>query len=110
MFGKNNLGNFEFCRNFVYGKSHRVRYNRLVHTTRKVLDYGHTYFWGTSRVQLHDGGKYFLSLASDTFRKLHVDKMKRKDERIMMENKTSRKLRNFIQKFLMLKSDSAHWE
>lgn len=53
LFGKDKLGNFQFCRKFVYGKSHRVKFNMAVHTTRRIMDYCHANLWGASRFQLH---------------------------------------------------------
>ena len=41
LLGKEKLGNLEFCKHRVYGKSHRVKFSKLVHTTQGILDYVH---------------------------------------------------------------------
>lgn len=56
------------------------------------------------------GGKYFVSLVSDAFEKLHVSILKRKYESITMEDQTGRKLKNFIPEFPSLKFNGALWE
>ena len=102
--GKEKLKNLECCEHCVYGKSHRVKFRKSVHTTQGILDYVHADLWGAARVQSHGEGMYFLSLVNDYPRKLWVYILKGKDEtfdrfkewRMMVENKTMRKFKNFI--------------
>ena len=64
----------------MYGKSHRVKFSKSMHTTQGILNYVHTDLWGAARVQSHGGGKHFLFLVDDYSKKLWVYILKSKDE------------------------------
>ena len=38
---KKTFKNLEFCKHYVYGKSHRVKFSKSMHTTQGILDYVH---------------------------------------------------------------------
>ena len=66
----------------MYGKSHRVKFSKSMHTTQGILDYVHADLWGATQVQSQGGGKhfFFLSLVDDYSKKLWVYILKSKDE------------------------------
>ncbi|KAK9053912.1 hypothetical protein SSX86_024987 [Deinandra increscens subsp. villosa] len=54
------------------GKSHRVKFPKGRHTSKRILDYIHAYLWGPARTHTIGGASYLLSLIDDYSRKGEV--------------------------------------
>nr|GEZ81350.1 retrovirus-related Pol polyprotein from transposon TNT 1-94 [Tanacetum cinerariifolium] len=65
LFCKKSPGKLDFCKNYVLGRSHRVRFDVGRHTTQGVIDYVHLDLWGLSQVESLGGKRYFLSIVDD---------------------------------------------
>ena len=53
---------YEYC---IYGKQHRTKFPKTIHTTKVILDYVHSDCWGPSRVPSLGKAKYFLFIVDD---------------------------------------------
>lgn len=70
LFVKNKISDLDFCQSCVCGEICRVKFNRLVHTTKEILDYVHVGLWGHQKFHHMVGKGIFLSIVDDFFRKL----------------------------------------
>ena len=101
LLGKERLSKLDFCETCVLGKSHKVKFNTGVHTTKAILDYVHSDLWGPSRVLSLGGARYFLSLIDDYSRRVWVYILKNKNDafeafvkwKSLVETQTERKIK-----------------
>lgn len=56
----------------MFGKTTKVSFKTAIHQTKQTLDYVHSDLWEPSRVPLHGGAKYFLSIIDDYSRKVWI--------------------------------------
>ena len=100
------LGNLKmealkFCEHCVYGKQHRLKFPKGVHTAKATLDLVHADCCGPSKVPSLGGVRYFLSFIDDYSRKTRVFMMKQKSEAfqnfkhwtVLMQNQTGKKVK-----------------
>ena len=40
----------KFCENCIFGKAHRMKFERGMHKSKAVLDYAHSNLWGLAQV------------------------------------------------------------
>lgn len=70
-----------FCEACAMGKSHKQNFPKAKHTTRGILDYAHSYLWGSPNVTPSlSGCKYFLTFIDDYSRRVWIYFLKTKDE------------------------------
>ena len=90
------MESLQFCEHWVYGKQHRTKFPKVVHTTKAMLDYIHFDCWRPSRVPSLGGARYFPPIIDDYSRMTWVFMMKHKFEAfktfkhwmILMKNQT----------------------
>ena len=78
-----------------------MKFEKEIHSTKKILDYIYLDLWGPARVTSTGGGRYFLSLVDDYSRRVWVYILKQKNEafekfkqwKVLIENQTSRKIK-----------------
>ena len=58
---------YKYC---VYGKQYRASFNTGSRTSKCILDYIHSYFWGPVLVSSHSSAQYFVSFIDDYSRKV----------------------------------------
>lgn len=91
----------EFCEHCVFGKLHRSKFPKEVHTSKGTLDYIHYDCWGPSRVASIGGHRYFVSMIDDYSRMTWVIMMKHKSDafnnfkqwKALVENQVERKVK-----------------
>ncbi|TYK07988.1 hypothetical protein E5676_scaffold265G001240 [Cucumis melo var. makuwa] len=89
---------YEHC---IMEKSTRVKFGRGKHTTKGILDYVHSNFWGPTKVTSTGGSRYFMFIIDDFSRKVWMYPLKQKDEvfekflewKKQVENQTGRKVK-----------------
>ena len=92
----------DFCEHCVFGKQTRVRFSSGIHSTKGILDYIHSDFWGPSTTPSHGGAHYMLTFTDDFSRKVWVYFLKHKSEAfqrfkewmIMVEKQTGKSMKN----------------
>ena len=102
LLGDHKMEELQFCEHCVFGKQHRVKFPKALHTTKATLDYIHSDFWGPSRVPSLGGARYFLSIIDDYSRMTWVFMMKHKNQafklfkqwKILVENQTGKKVKH----------------
>ena len=90
-----------FCKHCIMEKSTRVRFGKGKHTTKGILNYVHSDWWGPMKVPFMGGSKYFMSIIDDYLRKVWMYPFKQKDETFgkflewkkQVENQTGRKVK-----------------
>jgi hypothetical protein len=71
------LGFYKYC---LYEQQRRVNFKVVSHTSKGVLDYVHSDFWGPVAVPSNKGAHYFVNFIDDFSRKVWVYFMKHKSE------------------------------
>nr|KYP62383.1 Retrovirus-related Pol polyprotein from transposon TNT 1-94 [Cajanus cajan] len=103
LLGNQKLNELKFCEHCVFGKQHRIKFPKVVHTTKGTLDYIHADCWGPSRVLSLGGGRYFLSIIDDYSRMTWIYIISHKNQafryfkewKALMENQTGKKIKRF---------------
>ena len=85
----------QFFKHCVYGKQHQMKFPKVVHIAKPMLNYIHSEYWGPSRVPSLGGARYFLSIIDDYSRMTWVFMMKQKFEifkhwMILIKNQTGK--------------------
>ena len=101
LLGNLKMETLQFCEDCVYGKQHRLKFPKGVHTTKATLDLVHADCWGPSKVPSLGGARYFLSVIDDYSRKTWVFMMKQKFEAfqnfkhwtVLMRNQTGKRVK-----------------
>ncbi|KAH9781781.1 hypothetical protein KPL71_008610 [Citrus sinensis] len=70
----------KFCENCIFGKAHRMKFERGLHKSKVVLDYAHSDLWGPAQVPSLSGGRYFVTFIDDFSRKVWLYILKTKDQ------------------------------
>ena len=91
----------DFCKFCVFGKQHKLSLKQVEHTTKGILDYVHTFFWGPTLFWSKGGAEYFLTFIDDYSRKVWVYFMKHNSEvfeqfklwKVQVEKATGRKVK-----------------
>ncbi|KAH9801638.1 hypothetical protein KPL71_001098 [Citrus sinensis] len=91
----------KFCENCIFGKAHRIKFERGLHKSKAVLDYAHSDLWGPAQVPSLSGGRYFVTFIDDFSRKVWLYILKTKDQafekfkiwRALVENQSGVKLK-----------------
>ena len=78
LLGNQKLDELKFCEHCVFGKQHRIKFPKAIHTTKGTLDYIHADCWGPARVSSLGGGRYFLSINDDYSRMTWIYIMRQK--------------------------------
>jgi len=55
----------QFCEDCIYGKQHWIKFPKVAHTTKAMLDYIYSDYWGLSRVPSMGRARYILSINDD---------------------------------------------
>ncbi|KAH9681573.1 Integrase catalytic domain-containing protein [Citrus sinensis] len=96
-----NVEELKFCENCIFGKAHRMKFERGFHKSKAVLDYAHSDLWGPAQVPSLSGGRYFVTFIYDFLRKVWLYILKTKDQafekfkiwRALVENQFEMKLK-----------------
>jgi len=78
LLGNHKVEPLQLYQHCVYGMQHWMKFPKVVHTTKAMLDYVHFDYWGSSRVPSLGGAMYFLSIIDDYSRMTWVFMMKHK--------------------------------
>ena len=65
LLGGYKINDLEFCEHCVFGKLHRTKFPKAVHSTKGTLDYIHSDCWAPSRVEAIGGYRYFVTFIDD---------------------------------------------
>ena len=60
----------KFCENYIFGKTHIMKFERGLHKSKAVLDYAHSDLWGSAQVPSLSGGRYIVTFIDDFSRKV----------------------------------------
>ncbi|RZB99644.1 Callose synthase 7 isoform B [Glycine soja] len=101
LLGNQKLDELKFCEHHVFGKQHRIKFPKAIHTTKGTLDYIHADCWGPTRVPSLGGGRYFLSIIDDYSRMtwIYITSQKSqafkcfKEWKTLIEKQTERKVK-----------------
>ncbi|KAH9782075.1 Integrase catalytic domain-containing protein [Citrus sinensis] len=52
----------KLCENCIFGKAHRMKFERRMHKSKAVFDYAHSYLWGLAQVPSLSGGRYISEM------------------------------------------------
>ncbi|KAK3001961.1 hypothetical protein RJ639_020920 [Escallonia herrerae] len=80
LLGSKKIGKLDFCEHYIFGKQCRVKFSRVVHTTKGTMDYIHSNLWGSSTVPSKGGGRYMLTFIDDFLKKVWVYILKKKSD------------------------------
>jgi len=101
LLGNQKLDELKFCEHCVFGKQHRIKFPKAIHTTKGTLDYIYADCWGPARVPSIGGGRYFLSIIDDYSRMTWIYIMSQKSQafkcfkewKALIEKQTERKVK-----------------
>ena len=101
LLGGYKINDLEFYEHCIFGKLHRTKFPKAVHSTKGTLDYIHSDCWGPSHVEAIGGYRYFVTFIDDFSRMTWVFVMKNKSEafkcfkqwKALVENQTGKKIK-----------------
>lgn len=75
------LTDFELCENCIYGKSHMLKFSKVIRNTKSTLDYIHSDLYGSPNVPSSMSKyQYFITFIDDFSRKVWIYFLKTKDQ------------------------------
>ena len=97
------IENLDSCETFPLWKSHGLRFNSSDYKTNDILEYIHSYLWGSPHVPFSlSNAQYFISFVDDFSRKVWVYFLKNKSEafakfkewKTLVEHQVGKKVKN----------------
>nr|KYP49523.1 hypothetical protein KK1_028719 [Cajanus cajan] len=65
LLGNHKMKHLPFREHYVYGKKHKQKFPKIIHTTKATLNYIHSNCWGSSRVPSIRRARYFIFIIDD---------------------------------------------
>ncbi|KAK3016711.1 hypothetical protein RJ639_005649 [Escallonia herrerae] len=101
LLGSKKTRKLDFYEHCVFGKQCKIKFSRVVHTTKGTVDYIHSDLWGPSTVPSKGGGRYMLTFIDDFSRKVSMYILKKKSDvfvqwkqfKIMIEKQTEKEIK-----------------
>ena len=68
----------EFCESCILGKSHKLKFAKATHTSKRILEYVHFDLWGSSQVPFSLNGSQYLNWLGPKVRAAHYNRFGRR--------------------------------